>query len=131
MRSTQAENVICEELDGEGLLVQPHAQRTWLLNPTALFIWSNSGGTCVDTSSAVESMAQQLALAGRRDLAGVRQDVLAFRAQLEAAGLLPVAPVLARVSCAGSYVPPSMRVQNFGSGPRHRPSPRGLSGGPG
>jgi hypothetical protein len=105
-RWKRSEEVIWEAVDGETVLVEPRTGRTWLLNAAAARIWRACDG-----------------------LTRFNQEGAAFCRQLALRGLLsPSAPL----SGAGTAVcfsgVPAIRPHGFGTGPRHRPSPRGLSG---
>jgi hypothetical protein len=124
----RSDEVVWEALDGETVLIQPRQGRTWLLNAAAAFVWRYCNG---QTSST--EIARYLSHAGRHQTARVAEDVRAFCAELEALGLLSTARptaalVTVEMSFSGPYSPPRIRPRGFGVGPRHRPSPRGLSG---
>ena len=128
----RSSDVIWEELDGETVLVEPRTNRTWLLNSTASFIWRNCDGAL-----RTDVLARRLTSASRRELDGISADIAAFCGSFEELGLLravpqpvlqPVSGSAAARSSAGPYAPPRFIAHGLGSGPRHRPSPRGLSG---
>lgn len=101
--------IVCEELNGEALLVNAATGASWLLNASALAVWK----LCDGRHPFSEEMAGMC-----------RQFI-----QL---GLLTEAPKLAAINgtvyaLRGSSMP-SIRPLNLGSGPRRRPSPRGVSG---
>ena len=116
----RSEQVAWEELDGELLLVQAGTRRMWRLNAAAAAIWR----ACTGRVNACDGKALRLS-----------SECAAFCRRLERKGLLTEigAPALqyAGPALRSGGPLPQMQELSFGSGPRHRPSPRGLSGGPG
>ena len=103
----KADAAIWEELNGEVVVVEPRSGRTWLLNTAAAQIWQACDGRLrrFDAESA------------------------AFCRQLASAGLVAATETTSgRALCFSGLPGPSLCAQGLGTGPRHRPSPRGLSG---
>lgn len=133
----RSSEVVWEELGSETLLVSPTANSGWVLNASAAHIWKR----CNECS--LDELARELARAGNRQLNHVKEELRAFCQSLEASGLLHSANAPKRATAAGNAtavgnasahvsfsvanMPMSIRAQNFGAGPRRRPSPRGLS----
>lgn len=124
----RSSDIVWEELDGEAVLVSPSAKRTWVLNPTASALWKSCDGC-----TPLESIARNLARAGRHELSKVKAELTAFCKMLEENGMLRPAPCPVAVSGGavcfyGPYVPPFVKLQSAGVGFRGRPSSRGGSG---
>ncbi|HLX64868.1 MAG TPA: PqqD family protein [Planctomycetota bacterium] len=123
--------VVWEEVDGQALVVDTKANRSWLLNSTATLIWRHCDGarSLVDLAAA---LARKSGAEARR----IEREVMEFCGGLERAGLLAAkrpaealtAAPMAFAGLSGSYSPPAMLSRSLASGPRKRPSPRGNSG---
>ncbi|MCY3021777.1 MAG: PqqD family protein [Planctomycetota bacterium] len=128
---TRATDVVWEEFDGEAVLVSSSAKGTWVLNPTACFVWKNFDGR-----TTLEAIVRHLAAAAGLEPSRVKQEVLAFCAELEREGLVSAARQAARglaaapPQCcfAGAYVRPVIRISIPGFGLRGKATPRGPSG---
>jgi len=128
----RSKDVVWEELEGEAVLVSSSTEQTWVLNPTASFVWRHCDGR-----SGLEDMARSLANAGRQEIVRIREEIAAFCEELAGLGLLQPVPCVAGPAArqsaayrfAGIYVPPGIRLHcSFGGGRRGRASPRGISG---
>lgn len=120
MKWTKAENIVCEELDGGALLVNAASGNRWSLNATAAALWRLCEGrlTSVEIAEALNRRVEEIAL---------------FCDQFRAQGLL--VPALSTPSSVGAQMPvalhysaPAFKALGLGSGPRRRPTPRGVSG---
>jgi hypothetical protein len=107
-RWMRTEQAVWEELNGEVVVVEPRNGRTWLLNAAAAQVWRGCDGEARRFSADGAEFCRKLAALG-----------LLCAASAELAGMGEV------VSFSGL---PTIRAQGFGTGPRRRPSPRGLSG---
>lgn len=124
----RAGDIVWEEFDGEAVLVSSSAKGTWVLNPTACFVWKNCDGR-----TNLEAMARHLAAAAGLEPSRVKHEVLAFCRELEEQGLVSAARHAAEslaarpLQCcfAGAYVPPVIRIRNSGAGFRGKARPRG------
>ena len=115
----RSEELVWEELDGEAVLVQPRTGRTWRLNAAAAALWRACDGTTQQLSAECMAFCRRLELEG-------------LLTRIGAPALDVSTPMF---ECSGTALRvselPQLQELSFGSGPRHRPSPRGLSGGPG
>jgi hypothetical protein len=122
IRWSKSDGVVWEQLGGETVIVRPSDRRTWLLNATASFVWR-----CCNGQVSPEEIARRLG--GQQ----VTREIAAFCQDLAKLGLLSEStqpapqPALA-LAFSGPYAAPRIMPQGFGTGPRRRPSPRGLSG---
>jgi len=106
-RWVRSEGVVCEQLDNATVLVDARSGRTWLLNSAAAKIWHACDGKL--TRFGAESAA--------------------FCRQLAVLGLLAAEPAgRGQAVCFSGPAGPMIYSRSLGTGPRHRPSPRGLSG---
>ena len=125
MNWTRAKNVVWEEIfEGEALLVNPATGARWTLNATATALWKLCDGQ-VGTAELAALLARS------------RDEVAHFCAQFKQMGLLTPALVSTATRTRGSMTPltlsrmssaPSFKPLGLGSGPRRRPSARGVSG---
>jgi hypothetical protein len=110
---TRPEEIVCEELDGELLLVQIGTRRMWRLNAAAAALWRACNGKTQRLSAECAAFCQRLEVEGLLTRIG--------------------APAFERTGAALRICGPLPQMQelSFGAEPRRRPSPRGISGGPG
>jgi hypothetical protein len=128
---SRSKDVVWDEVAGEAVLVRPSSRRTWVLNSTASFVWRRCDGRVT-----IDQIARALAAATGAEFRSIKEDVLAFCAELEGACLLSPAPASVPTSAlAGKggafsvpYIPPLIRLKSLSARPRGRPSPRGISG---
>lgn len=120
MNWTRAENIVCEELSGGALLVNPANGGRWSLNESAAALWRICDG---------RKGAAELA----RAIKCSQTQVAAFCAQFSELGLLK--PALSGATGTDSMIvmtyhhaAPEFKLLGLGNGPRRRPTPRGVSG---
>lgn len=119
MNWTRNDNVIWEELDGGALLVSPDTGGRWSLNSAAAAVWNLCDGR-LSLSQVAARIARPL------------DEVSTFCQQFAALGLLnsPQPSAVTHVATFHTAAPgaPGFKAHSLGSGPRRRPTPRGLSG---
>ncbi len=117
MNLMRAQHVVWEELAGGALLVNRITGARWSLNATAAAVWE-----LCDGSASPSEIAPRLARPC--------EEVLGFCRQFVRMGLLT--SVISQGGGATFQMAmtgaPSFKAQGLGSGPRRRPSPRGVSG---
>lgn len=119
MNWKRANNVIWEEWDSGALLVNPDTGGRWSLNATAAAVWKLCDGRL---------SIQQVATRITRPI----DEVTAFCRKFVELGLLrkTLAPIAGNGVTFRTAMPgaPGFKSYGLGSGPRRRPTPRGLSG---
>lgn len=116
MTSNHSPDVVCEELSGSALLVNARSGTIWRLNAAALRVWK-----CIGSPDSMNQLIEELKLS--------RPGVVQFCHQLAEAGLLLPIAAAAHISYRVHLSSPfKMTKVGIGSGPRRRPTPRGVSG---
>lgn len=80
---THARAVVGVELDGEAVLYHEELQTVCVLNPTATVVWN-----CLDGSSGLDRLCQDLADAFSVEAEALREDVLGIVREFGRQGLL-------------------------------------------
>lgn len=81
--ATREPAVVGVELDGEAVLYHEELRTVCVLNPTATVVWN-----CLDGSSDLETLCEDLAEAFSVDVGSVRKDVLDIVREFGRQGLL-------------------------------------------
>lgn len=117
MKWTRSENVVWEELDEATLLVDARSGKRWSLDGAVSVAWKLCDGT--RTIAELSRILRQS-----------EDHIASMCAQLERKGLLIVCGALPgdSSSIVGFNSVDVIKPLGLGSGPRRRPSPRGVSG---
>ena len=128
----RSNDIICQDWNGEALLVSAKTGARWSLNATAAAIWK-----LCDGRMELSELTRRFASASGRSAQVIRREIAALCTQFEEQGLLNIctqsvhdSQFIAATACmSGLSSPPLFQVLGLTSGgARKRPSPRGNSG---